>query len=40
MNIPVNKMSGAEISDYLDRIAKAKDERLQELNKGTSIHLD
>jgi hypothetical protein len=33
MNIPVNKMSGEEIAVYLDRIAKAKDERLKELYK-------
>ena len=36
MNIPVDKMNSAAISDYLDKIAKAKSERLEALKGGAN----
>ena len=40
MNIEANSMNSAAISDYLDKLAKAKSERMKELRQSSSIHID
>lgn len=40
MNIKANNMSSKAISNYLDKIAKAKNERINVLNQYSSIHIN